>query len=216
MKNGSPLTTGAGAGGSDTTSGAGDLAAVVAAVRGQRHRPARVRPVAPPPRRTDARGLFTHKCVHWVSSHYMILNRFRQICATLLLVFSALLSTTAQEFALPSVPTSVKFAVIGDSGTGEPAQYQVAAQMTRFHATFAFDRTSSHFRQSPVPDRPSIPGRFTDKHEGTASPFPPVHESPSPFFARVVESAADGSSWRVRHRSSACPAHRLSRRAGPV
>ena len=49
-------------------------------------------------------------------------------------------SRAAQELALPAAPTSVKFAVIGDSGTGDPEQYQVADQMTRFHAKFAFDR----------------------------------------------------------------------------
>ncbi len=46
----------------------------------------------------------------------------------------------AQELTLPAASTSVKFAVIGDSGTGDPEQYQVAEQMARFHATFAFDR----------------------------------------------------------------------------
>ena len=53
---------------------------------------------------------------------------------------SACLGAAAQELALPASPASVKFAVIGDSGTGDPAQYQVADQMTRFHAKFAFDR----------------------------------------------------------------------------
>jgi hypothetical protein len=46
----------------------------------------------------------------------------------------------AQELTVPTAPTSVKFAVIGDSGTGDPEQYQVADQMTRFHTKFAFDR----------------------------------------------------------------------------
>ncbi len=45
---------------------------------------------------------------------------------------------TAQELALPNAPDSVKFAVIGDMGTGEQEQYDVAQQMTRFHAKFAF------------------------------------------------------------------------------
>jgi hypothetical protein len=49
-------------------------------------------------------------------------------------------STAAQELTLPATPASVKFAVIGDAGTGDPAQYQVADQMARFHAKFAFDR----------------------------------------------------------------------------
>jgi len=48
------------------------------------------------------------------------------------------LHVTAQELALPNAPDSVKFAVIGDMGTGEQEQYDVAQQMTRFHAKFTF------------------------------------------------------------------------------
>ena len=70
----------------------------------------------------------------------MHLTRSRQLLATLLLAVSGVWCTTAQELALPSAPNSVKFAVIGDSGTGDSEQYQVADQMTRFHAKFAFDR----------------------------------------------------------------------------
>jgi len=40
----------------------------------------------------------------------------------------------AQDLALPNTPGSVKFAVIGDSGSGDAGQYQVAQQMTAFHA----------------------------------------------------------------------------------
>ena len=58
----------------------------------------------------------------------------------MLVVSAALGQTAAQEIALPNAPDSVKFAVIGDSGTGEPPQYQVAQQMALFHAKFAFDR----------------------------------------------------------------------------
>src|SRR6266446_641326 len=59
---------------------------------------------------------------------------------TLLLVISAWWSVTAQEVALPSAPNSVKFGVIGDAGTGDPPQYDIANQMTRFHSKFPFDR----------------------------------------------------------------------------
>jgi hypothetical protein len=46
----------------------------------------------------------------------------------------------AQDLHLPNVPGSLKFGVIGDSGTGLPPQYEVAVQMARAHQTFAFDR----------------------------------------------------------------------------
>jgi len=64
----------------------------------------------------------------------------RRLLAALLVAVCACLSAAAQELALPAAPASVKFAVIGDSGTGDPEQYQVADQMARFHAKFAFDR----------------------------------------------------------------------------
>jgi len=46
----------------------------------------------------------------------------------------------AQQVALPNARDSVKFAVIGDSGDGDPEQYQVANQMVASRATFVFDR----------------------------------------------------------------------------
>lgn len=40
---------------------------------------------------------------------------------------------------IPLKDNSVKFAVIGDSGTGEPAQYQIAAEMAAIRQSFPFD-----------------------------------------------------------------------------
>jgi len=40
---------------------------------------------------------------------------------------------------LPNRPDSVKFAAIGDNGTGERPQYDVADQMVKLRATFPFD-----------------------------------------------------------------------------
>jgi hypothetical protein len=45
----------------------------------------------------------------------------------------------AQSLALPNRPDSVKFAVIGDNGTGDRPQYEVAQQMTSAHSKFPFD-----------------------------------------------------------------------------
>jgi hypothetical protein len=63
-----------------------------------------------------------------------------RLLTLILLLFSAWWTVKAQEFALPSIPDSVKFAAIGDAGTGDPPQYDIANQMTRLHATFPFDR----------------------------------------------------------------------------
>jgi predicted phosphodiesterase len=43
------------------------------------------------------------------------------------------------ELALPNAVTSVKFAVIGDSGRGTPEQHAVAEQMVRYRERFRFE-----------------------------------------------------------------------------
>jgi hypothetical protein len=67
-------------------------------------------------------------------------TRAARLLTTVLLAISAWWSVTAQQFTLPSAPGSVKFAVIGDAGTGEAEQYDIANQMARFHTRFPFDR----------------------------------------------------------------------------
>jgi predicted phosphodiesterase len=48
-------------------------------------------------------------------------------------------SASAQELRLPVKNGSVRFAVIGDTGTGSTAQYDVGKQMAAFHEKFPFD-----------------------------------------------------------------------------
>jgi 3',5'-cyclic AMP phosphodiesterase CpdA len=56
------------------------------------------------------------------------------------LIAAAVLSATLQaQTNLPNVPGSLKFLAMGDNGTGERAQYEVAQQMTRLRETFPFD-----------------------------------------------------------------------------
>ena len=62
-----------------------------------------------------------------------------RLLTTLCLASFALWGVTAQELALPTVPNSLKFAVIGDSGSGDSEQYDVANQMVRFRGKFPFD-----------------------------------------------------------------------------
>jgi hypothetical protein len=45
----------------------------------------------------------------------------------------------ADVLALPRKPGSVRFAAIGDSGRGDPPQYEVSAQMQAFHKVFSYD-----------------------------------------------------------------------------
>src|SRR5215203_1636610 len=43
------------------------------------------------------------------------------------------------DVALPRAADSLKFAVIGDNGTGEPPQYDVARQIVASRSSFPFD-----------------------------------------------------------------------------
>jgi predicted phosphodiesterase len=45
----------------------------------------------------------------------------------------------AVDLRLPNKKGTVKFGVIGDNGTGESEQYDVAAEMARWHAAFPFE-----------------------------------------------------------------------------
>jgi predicted phosphodiesterase len=58
------------------------------------------------------------------------------VCAALSLWLPA--SVVAQEVTLPQRKGSVRFAVIGDAGTGDRQQYAVAHQIAEFHMKFPF------------------------------------------------------------------------------
>lgn len=57
----------------------------------------------------------------------------------LLLLFAVPAFHSAARLSLPLKDKSVRLAVIGDSGTGEKPQFQVAEQMIAFHELFPFD-----------------------------------------------------------------------------
>ena len=48
-------------------------------------------------------------------------------------------SLGAEEFKFPLKPDSVRFAAIGDMGTGKPPQYEIAQQMVKARQTFPFE-----------------------------------------------------------------------------
>ncbi len=56
--------------------------------------------------------------------------------ATLVLLAGA--TVPAQQVSPPSAADSVQFLAIGDTGTGDSAQYEVAAQLAKAHAIFPF------------------------------------------------------------------------------
>ena len=55
-----------------------------------------------------------------------------------LLLLTAAIICTAQELRLPNSKDSLHFAVLGDTGTGGSAQYEVGEQITRYHSVFPF------------------------------------------------------------------------------
>ena len=57
----------------------------------------------------------------------------------LVLAAGALAQNPAPALKLPLQPKSVRFAVIGDSGTGGKEQYEVGQQMAKFRGLFPFD-----------------------------------------------------------------------------
>src|SRR5262245_16994346 len=61
-------------------------------------------------------------------------------CSVLVLTAAMCAEFFAQSIVvLPNRPDSVKFAAIGDNGTGDRPQYEIAQQMTRVHARFPFN-----------------------------------------------------------------------------
>ena len=69
----------------------------------------------------------------------MTYRTFARLLAVLALVCTGWMAR-AQDLRLPNAAASVTFAVIGNAGNGDRAQFEVAAQMLRVHATFPFDR----------------------------------------------------------------------------
>jgi predicted phosphodiesterase len=63
----------------------------------------------------------------------------RFIVFLLLAVLASNAAVPAAELQLPLKPKSVRFAVIGDSGTGRKPQYEVGRQMAKYREQFSFD-----------------------------------------------------------------------------
>ena len=59
--------------------------------------------------------------------------------AALILIVGSVCPGLAQTVALPNLPDSVKFAVLGDFGNGEREQYEVADRMWATRAAFPFE-----------------------------------------------------------------------------
>ena len=71
----------------------------------------------------------------------MVKHPFKALTLVVAGLASAVISAQAPPQAppLPNRPGSLKFAAIGDNGTGERPQYELANQMIKSHGTFPFD-----------------------------------------------------------------------------
>lgn len=68
------------------------------------------------------------------------MRHMRRLTFLLVVLLSPLtLELRAQDVALPVKSGSIRFAVIGDMGTGETPQYEVAQRLVQFHEKFPFD-----------------------------------------------------------------------------
>ena len=57
----------------------------------------------------------------------------------LFLIAAFAVAVAGQDSPLPNRPGSLKFAAMGDNGTGDKEQYDIGRQMAIFHRTFPFD-----------------------------------------------------------------------------
>jgi hypothetical protein len=85
----------------------------------------------------------------------------------------------AQDVQLPGAATSVKFAVIGDNGTGAAAQYEVGRQIVAARGRFPFEFVimlgdNIYGRKQPKD--------YVDKFE---RPYAPLLQAGVPFFAAL-------------------------------
>lgn len=93
----------------------------------------------------------------------------------------AIVSTaSAIGLDLPNRTDSVKFAVLGDFGSGERSEYQVAAQMAAFRATFPFDFVIT--TGDNIIGRQDGPADFAEKFE---RPFQALLDARVPFYATL-------------------------------
>jgi hypothetical protein len=81
--------------------------------------------------------------------------------------------------ALPNQDGSLKFAVLGDFGTGERAQYQLAEQMAKLHGSFKFELVVLTGDNIYGADRPQ---NFRNKFE---IPYKPLLDQDVKFYASL-------------------------------
>src|SRR5947209_4369900 len=88
-------------------------------------------------------------------------------------------STKSADLALPNAKDSVKFAAMGDNGTGDTEQYDTARQMVAWRAKFPFEfviMLGDNLYGSQEP------GDFVTKFE---TPYKPLLDAGVKFYAAL-------------------------------
>ena len=85
----------------------------------------------------------------------------------------------ANETVPPRAKTSIRFAVLGDTGTGERAQYDVAEQVWRSHAVFPFEFVILVGDNLYGSERPQDYARKVEL------PYKPLLDAEIPFYASL-------------------------------
>jgi hypothetical protein len=103
----------------------------------------------------------------------------RRWCALVVAVCAGVVAIAGQSLTLPNRPNSLKFAVIGDNGTGEAPQYEVGRQMVTVQRRFRFDHVimlgDNLYGSQKPPD-------FVKKFE---EPYRPLLEAGVRFYASL-------------------------------
>jgi 3',5'-cyclic AMP phosphodiesterase CpdA len=102
----------------------------------------------------------------------------RSAAVALLLCLSAA-ARSQEAIPLPNRPDSLKFAVIGDNGTGERPQYEIGQQLADWHAKFAFPLVVMMGDNIYGSDRPQD---FVKKFE---APYKPLLDAGVKFYASL-------------------------------
>ena len=102
-----------------------------------------------------------------------------RLLTALLLAISAWWSVRAQSLTLPNKPDSVKFAAMGDNGTGAQPEYDVASQMDLWHRRFPFDMVIMLGDNLYGSQRPAD---FAQKFE---RPYKPLLDAGVKFYASL-------------------------------
>jgi predicted MPP superfamily phosphohydrolase len=101
------------------------------------------------------------------------------VIAVVVVASVLLVAGQAQELAVPNRPASLKFAAIGDNGTGEQPEYDVANQMDQWHRRFPFDMVIMLGDNLYGSQRPAD---FVQKFE---RPYKPLLDAGVKFYASL-------------------------------